>query len=167
MSTFPYFRLTAEDRKSLTDILVSLVYKTIDPTIESVQRAVMNKLYDASTDSETVVETAFGAVDNQINTLKTMSEKCTSDVTSRKLTSEYSNYISAINGCTRLVSQKFRDPISEFTRVHFVALPLMQKIVRDLNSCSSSFNINKIDTCVADFIKAYCQDESCKVNSVM
>ncbi|CAH1710187.1 unnamed protein product [Chironomus riparius] len=163
-STFPYFRLTAENRQNLTGVLSALVYNIIDPTIEAVQKSAMTKFYAYNSDTQTVTEEAFLAVDTQLNALSTLAPNCTTGVTSRKLTAEYSNYTNGINNCTRFVFQKFRDPINEFTREHFVALPLINRIVRDLNQCTGGLNSNRIETCVTNFDNTYCQEDTCKVN---
>jgi hypothetical protein len=166
-STFPYFRLSPENKLNLTGVLSALVYNTIDPMIEAVQKSAMTKLYAYNSDAQTVTEQAFSAVDTQLSALSTLDANCTSGVTSRKLTTEYANYTNGINNCTRFVFQKFREPITEFTRVHFVALPLINRIVRDLNQCTGGLNTNRIDTCVTTFDNTYCQSESCKVNPTM
>jgi hypothetical protein len=164
---FPFFRLSDDARSNLTGILGSLIYEIIDPTVESIQKTAMSKFYDIRTDDKTITEQAFSAVDTQLNALASMNDNCTAGITSRKLTAEYSSYIAAINNCTRFIFQKFREPIGEFTREHFTALPLINRMVRELNGCSNNFNINRIESCVDGFIKNYCQDESCKVNSIM
>jgi len=166
-STFPFFRLSAENKQNLTEVLSALVYDIIDPTLESVQKSAMTKFYAYNSDPQTVTEQAFSAVDTQLNALATLPANCTTGVTSRKLTAEYANYTNGINNCTKFVSQKFRDPITEFTRVHFVALPLINRIVRDLNQCSGGLNVNRIDTCVTNFDNTYCQTDTCKVNPTM
>lgn len=164
-STFPYYRLSEDARKNLTALLGSLIYTVIDPTVESVQKTAMTKMYAFNTDENNVVEQALSAVDTQLSALQSMSENCTAGVTSRKLTAEYANFISAINNCTRFVSQKAREPINEFTRVHFVALPAINRAVRDINTCSS--NANRIDTCVVEFFKNYCQGSGCKFEAIV
>lgn len=143
------------------------MYNIIDPTIEAVQKTAMTKLFAFNSDAQTVTEGAFSAVDSQLNALATLNANCTSGVTARKLTTEYANYTNGINNCTRFVFQKFREPINEFTRVHFVGLPLINRIVRDLNQCSGGLQINKIDACVTAFDITYCQEEACKVNPTM
>ncbi|XP_070497149.1 uncharacterized protein [Chironomus tepperi] len=164
-STFPYFRLSADNRKNLTATLNALIYTTIDPSIEAVQKNAMTKIYSFNTDEQTVTEQAFLAVDTQLSALTTLDVNCTTGVTSRKLSNEYANYTSGINNCTRFVSREFRDPINEFTRVHFVALPLINRIVRELNQCSN--NANKMETCVTAFDTTYCQEASCKANEAI
>jgi hypothetical protein len=161
---FPYYKLTEETRTSLISLLNELITNIIDPTITYIQKNSMDKFYTFSGDSgSTVVEQTFDAAFTQVTS---MTAECKTKVTARSLMQEYGPYLNLINACTRSVSQYFRPPINLFTRRHFQALPKIGDVTRDLNQCSNSNN-NRIEPCSVDFMKKYCQDESCKVNQIM
>lgn len=164
-SSFPYYRLPSDKRKSLVKLLDTLIYGVIDPTVEYVQKASMDQYYSFNHDEKTPVEDAFSAADSQ---LSAMSSECgvTLDITSRKLLNEYSPFISSINDCTKTMSQHYRAPINEFTRVHFVALPLINRLNRDLSSCVGGLSgRDRIEPCVTEFLTKNC--EECQVSSTM
>lgn len=164
-SSFPYYRLSADNRKSLVKLLDNLIYNVIDPTVEYVQKASMDQYYSFNHDEKTPVEDAFSAADSQ---LSAMSSECgvTLDITSRKLLNEYSSFISSINDCTRSMSQRYRSPINEFTRVHFVALPLINRLNRELSNCVGGITGRvKIEPCVTEYLTKNCQE--CQVTSTM
>jgi hypothetical protein len=162
---FPYYRLSSEKRKSLITLLDSLIYNVIDPTVDYVQRTSMQRFYAFNTDEKTPVEEAFSAADSQ---LAAMSSECAkqSDLSARKLMGEYQGFISSINDCTKAMNQQYRAPIGEFTRVHFNALPLINKIHRELSGCSGA-NDKNFDKCVTDFMTKHCQSDKCQTNGVM
>jgi hypothetical protein len=146
-------------------LLSNLIFKVIDPTVEYIQKSSMDKYYAFNVDSQTSVEKAFAAIETQLEAL--ISECPGSKVTSRQLTTEYAPFTAAINECTRLINSKYRAPINEFTRVHFIALPLISRIDRDLRTCSSPLTVNRIEQCAIDFTTKYCQEDSCTTNPVM
>lgn len=162
---FPFFRLTSENRRNLVELLNNLIYKVIDPTVDYIQKTSMDKYFQFNVDAKTSVENTFAAAESQLEALK--SECSGSKVTSRQLTTEYTSFTSAINECTRLISSKYRAPINEFTRVHFIALPLINRIDRDLRACMNPLSIGRIEQCVTDFNTRYCQEESCTTNPTM
>ncbi|KAG5676849.1 hypothetical protein PVAND_006656 [Polypedilum vanderplanki] len=163
-SNFPYYRLEKDTtRKELTALLGSIIYNIIDPTVDYVQKTSMDKFFMFNSDTAPNVEQAFSTADSQLNALATMN--CSdSTVSSRKLMSEYSDFIFAINNCTRVIFQKYRAPINEFTRVHFIALPLINRLNRDLNACTSILNRVGVEACIIEYLKNNCQEENCKVN---
>lgn len=162
-SSFPYYRLNADLRKNLVTYLDTLIYKVIDPTVEFVQKASMDQYYAFNSEEKSVVEQAFLAADSQ---LSAMSSDCGTkmEVSSRKLMNEYSSFISSINDCTREMSRQYRSPISEFTRVHFVALPLINRLNRELNGCSTPRG--STDQCIKEYLAKNCLDH-CSVSAIM
>lgn len=166
-TNYPFYRLTDETRKGLTTLLDGLIKNTIDPTVEYIQKNSMDKLFGFNADSANIVEQTFSAADTQLNAITSMNCSDQSNITSRKLMTEYTDFISSINNCTRYVFQLFRAPINEFTRVHFIALPLINRLNRDLNACPSILNRAGIQKCSEDYLKNNCQEDTCKVIPTM
>jgi hypothetical protein len=151
---FPYYRLASDKRKSLVKLLDSLIYNVVDPTVDYLQRTSLKRFYAFNADERTPVEEAFSAADSQLSAM------------SSELMSEYQSFISSINDCTKAMNQQYRSPIGEFTRVHFNALPLMNKIHRELNNCAGA-NDKKFDQCVNEFSTKHCQNDGCATNGIM
>lgn len=86
------------------------------------------------------------------------------NINNNKLTSSFKEATSAVNDCNRNASVMYRAPINEFTRVHFIALPFINRMNNDLNQCS---NGNNREACTIKFLAKYCEDDSCKVSSTM
>lgn len=170
-STFPYHMLSNDTRHQLVSNLTKLLTECADPTIDYLQKASMLRFYNFMSDAKTPIETALQPVVDQLNTLEqdlksAKNQSCLASVkiTQRGIQTAYSNFTEAVNNCTRKASQAYRAPISEFTRVHFMALPLLNKVERELSACNSN---NVKDSCVLTFLSKFCAEDSCKVCSTM
>lgn len=169
---FPFYQLNDTMRPSLVKRLTTLLNECIDPTIDYVQKNSMLPYFNFMIDSGTPVEIGFMVISAQLEELSTAIKAATDDdclrtlaITSRKLTTSYSGVISAANDCIRNASVTYRDPINVFTRVHFVALPLINRLNSELNQCA---NGNSNNQCIDRYLTRNCEDETtCKVCSTM
>lgn len=170
-SRFPYQSISTETRQKLTKTVTALLTTCIDPTIDYLQKDSMLRFFNFMKDVNTPIENGFKAVVTQLGAISAAVSNTTNDSCLRKeninrrLPTEYSALIAAINDCTRNSSTTYRAPINEFTRVHFAALPLLNRIGTELNQCSN--NGNNRESCVVKFLMTYCEDESCKVCSTV
>jgi hypothetical protein len=192
-SRFPVHTLTEDTRKNLVTLLSSLFTKSMDPTIDFLQKESMLRFYNYDKDESTPIERTFKAIAPQLEELSDAVSNTTNDAClrreniNRRLPNEYSAIISAINDCTRNASAVYRAPINEFTRLHFDALPLITRIgagksykysdilrrftnknSTDLLACANN-GANR-ESCVVRFLKTYCDDtanETCKTGSTM
>lgn len=146
--------------------LTTLITTCIDPAIDYIQKDSMVSFYNFMMDASTPVETGFKVVATQLQDLATVVQGASDDclkkqgISARRITMEYDGVIKVASDCIRNASASYRAPINEFTRVHFVALPLINRINSDVNQCA---NGNKNDQCVAAFLAKYCDDASkCK-----
>lgn len=170
-SVFPYYLLTEDTRNLLMANMTKLLTECADPTIDYLQKDSMLRFYNFMTDATTPIEKALQPAIDQLNTLEedlkaATDQSCLAKVriAQRQIQTAYNSFIDAVNDCTRQASQAYRQPINEFTRVHFIALPLMNKINRELSACNSN---NVKDSCVLNFLSKLCAEDTCKVCSTM
>lgn len=151
--------------------LTALLTNCIDPTIDYLQKESMLRFFNFMKDENTTIEKSFKAVSTQLEELSAAvsgsgDDDCLrKENINRRLPNEYSAVIAAVNDCTRNISNVYRAPINEFTRVHFVALPLIARLSAELNQCAN--NGNNRETCVMKFLETYCEGETCKVCSTV
>lgn len=114
------------------------------------------------TDEGTPIEVALKAEIDQLTELEKQIGAVTDNqcfdkikISSRKISSAYDPFTKALSDCTKNASSTYNAQIREFTRVHFVALPLINKINGDLSSCNSG----NVTGCITDkFLTRYCND---------
>ena len=119
-------------------------------------------MVDGNTQIENAWTGAHAQIENLKNAVKDVTdEKCLENIniSNRRLSVDYNPLTTAITDCTRNASSLFREPISNFTRVHFIALPLINRMVSDLTFCA---NGNKQDECISKFLLRYCE-QTCKI----
>jgi hypothetical protein len=162
--------LEAETRQKLVTRLTEILEQVIDPTIEFLQKDSMLRYFNFMKDSSSPIEKALSPMTKQledlITTTKATNDTCIDkeNITVRRLSRAYSTYESGINSCIREAFIAYRQPISEFTRVHFIALPFISRIQNDLGGCEGGSSQNE---CIENFLKKYCSEDSCKVASTM
>lgn len=167
---FPYYRLDTEKRQNLVKRLTEILEEVIDPTVEFLQKQSMLRYFNFMKDDSSPIEKALSPMNKQleelIETMRGTNDTCLNKemITVRRLSRSYSAYESAINSCIREAFVAYRQPISEFTRVHFVALPFIARIQTDLGGCEGGSSQN---ACIENFLKKYCNEDSCKVESTM
>jgi hypothetical protein len=167
---FPYHRLSAETRQSLVKRITEILIDVIDPTVDYLQKNSMLRYYNFMTDEMSPIEKALKPMSTQledlIKTVQGGNDSCTNkeSITVRRLDREYSSYVGSINSCIREAFSAYRQPISEFTRVHFTALPYIGRILNDLGGCDGG---NNQDACIKNFLIKYCAEDTCKVSSTM
>lgn len=170
-SRYPYYTLNAETRQKLVKTLTALLVNCIDPTVEYLQKESMLPFFDFMKDDSTAIEKGFKGVATQLEKLSAAVSNSSNDAClikeniSRRLPNEYNALVSAINECTRNITIVYRPTINEFTRLHFIALPLINRISTELNQCDN--NGNNRESCVVKFLTTYCEDDSCKVCSTV
>lgn len=169
-SKFPFYQLTDGKRQNLVTRLTSIINDCIDPTVDFVQKKAILGYFDFQADGDTQIETAWSGAHAQIQNLAEMVKTVTDDkclenesVSNRRLAIDYNPLTTAINDCTRNASALYRDPINNFTRVHFLALPLINRMSSDLNFCA---NGNRQEECISKFLLRYCE-ATCKVCPTM
>lgn len=170
-SVFPYYMLKEDTRSSLMANMTKLLTQCADPTIDYLQKESMLRFYNFMVDASTPIEKALQPAIDQLNQLEEDLKAATNAsclakvrITQRQIQNAYNTFIDAVNNCTRQANQAYRAPINEFTRVHFIALPLMNKVNRELQSCDTN---NVKDSCVVNFLSKFCAEDTCKVCSTM
>lgn len=168
---FPYHHLSDATRQSLAKRLASIMTTCIDPTVDYLQNDSMFIYFNFAKSTSSPIETALEGFLTQLNELSDAVKATTDsdclikeDIKSRLLTAEYNNLTTAINACTRNSSASNRGPISEFMRLQLTALTFITRLNLDVNICA---NGNRKEECVANFLKEYCEEDSCKVCSTM
>jgi hypothetical protein len=167
---FSYYRLETETRQKLILRLTEILEQVIDPTIDFLQKSSMLRYFNFMKDTSSPIEKTLAPMTKQledlISTVKGTNDTCINkeSITVRRLSREYSSYENAINSCIREAFIAYRQPISEFTRVHFIALPFISRIQNDLGGCDGGSSQNQ---CVENFLTKYCSEDSCKVASTM
>lgn len=170
-SKFPYHQVNNDTRHNLTRSISAVITNCIDPTVDYLQKTSMLPYFNFMNDSMTPIEIGFTAVTVQLQNLIAAVKAVTNsdclareNVSSRRLSTDYSVVTGAINDCIRNASATYRPPISEFTRLHFIALPFINRMNRDLDQCENGNSTQ----CVIKYLGKYCDNEStCKVCSTM
>lgn len=151
--------------------MTKLLTDCADPTIDYLQKDSMLRFYNFMSDESTPIEKALQPAIDQLNTLEedlkaATNQSCLSKVriVQRQIQNAYNNFTDAVNNCTKQANQAYRAPINEFTRLHFTALPLMNKVNRELSACDTN---NVKDSCVLNFLSKLCAEDTCKVCSTM
>lgn len=154
----------------MVDGLEWVLNDCIDPTVDFIQRKAILGFWNFIEDGDTQIETAWTGARAQINNLKDVvktvtDEKCleNENISNRRLSIDYNPMTTAINDCTRNASALYRDPINNFTRVHFIALPLINRMSTDLTFCA---NGNRQEDCITKYLLRYCE-KTCKVCQTM
>jgi hypothetical protein len=169
-SKYPYFSLTTETRQKLVKTLTALLTTCIDPTVEYLQKNSMLGFFNFMKDENNAIEKSFKAAATQLEKLSSAVSSSSDDDClrreniNRQLPNEYITFNTAIIECTRNISIEYRSPINEFTRAHFLALPLLNRISTELNRCGNNGNG---ESCVVKFLATSCEDETCKVCSTV
>lgn len=173
-SRFPIHTLTEETRKNLKSTVSTLIDTYMDPTIDFLQKEAMLRFYNYAKDETSPIERTIKVIAPQLEEISNSVSNTSNDVClrreniNRRLPNEYIGIISAINDCTRNISNQYRAPINEFTRVHFVALPLITRMSAELMGCANN-GANR-ESCVVRFLETYCVDtanETCKTGATM
>lgn len=170
-SKFPFFALSDETRQNLVKRLTAILINIIDPTVDYLQKDSMLSYFNFMVDPMTSIEAAVKQAEPKLQELRDAIKNVTDeaclkkvDINARKLTASLNPAIAAINDCTRNASALYRAPINEFTRVHFTALPFINRMSMDLSQCS---NGNTKEACSVTFLTKYCEEDSCGVSSTM
>jgi hypothetical protein len=170
-SKYPYYSLTTETRTKLVKTLTALLNTCIDPTVEYLQKDSMLGFFNFMKDENNAIEKSFKLAATQLQEVSSAVSNSSDDDClrreniNRRLPNEYITYLTAIIVCTRNISIEYRTPINEFTRAHFLALPLLNRISTELNRCVN--NGSNRESCVIKFLATYCEDETCKVCSTV
>ncbi|CRL03425.1 CLUMA_CG016348, isoform A [Clunio marinus] len=182
-SKFPYYQLEPEVRQNMVKRLSTIINECIDPTVDYLQKNAILPYFNFMSDEKTPVESSFEPVMTQLEGLKAIIESSdknsclrSANINSRRLTTRYNSVINAVNSCTRSASMTYRAPITEFTRLHFAALPLVNRMNTELNQCTSILastlgtesNSERTNECLKAYLEKYCEDEEqCKVCSTI
>lgn len=168
---FPYHQLNYETRQLLVKRLMTILTTCIDPTVDYLQNNSMFIYFDLMKTASSPIETSLKSFLSQLNELSfavkaTTDDDCLSkeDIKTRFLTLAYNNLTNAINSCSKNAIASNRGPLIEFSKFQFTALTLITRMNFDLNFCA---NGNKKEDCVVNFLKEYCEEDSCKVCSTM
>lgn len=168
---FPYHHLSDATRQNLAKRLASIMTTCIDPTVDYMQNDSMFVYFNFMKSANSPIETALEGFLIQLNELSDAVKATTDsdclikqDVKSRLLTAAYNNLTTAINVCTRDSATSNRGPISEFMALQLTALTFITRLNLDLNICASG---NRKEECAVNFLKEYCEEDSCKVCSTM
>lgn len=144
-----------------------IIFDTVDPVIDFVQKEAMLRYFDFSRDAGTPIELAFTKATEDLAKLSETVAQVTSNPClnregiQRKLQREYSNFTSAVNNCTRALSSSYRTPINDFTRIHFQAQPLLVRIGSNITRCATATNRDRDrEACVIKFLETICADPS-------
>lgn len=163
---FPYHQLSDETRQNLVKMLASVLTSCIDPTVEHLRSETTFVYFNFTQSASSPIENALKDFRSQLNVLtnsvKTATEDCLMqiDVKSGSLTSTYNPLTNAINACSRYATASNRLPLLEFTRLHYAALNMVNRMNLDLNLCG---NGNKKEECVLNYLKENCVKDLCKV----
>lgn len=166
-SKFPYYLLSNTTRVQLVNRLSYIINNCTDPTIDYLQKDSMLRYSNFM--GLTPIETALEPLTSQLELLETAlravnDSDCFSKLTvinQRRLNADFSPFTNAVGDCIRVANQQYRQPINEFTRVHFIALPLINRINNDLSQCANIQNANRREPCVtSNFLEKYCEDDS-------
>lgn len=175
-SKFPFYQLNDTMRTSLVSRLSSIVNDCMDPTISFLQIDSMSQYFNFMTDQKTLSEQAFASAAAQLQELTTLVQGINNDdcvrglgLTARRLGTEYNPIITAITDCVRNATSLYRPPTNDFTRVHLVALPYINRMGTDLGNCGSNAvgNAGTNNQCIDRFLAKYCANDSCKTCSTM
>lgn len=156
---FPYFALSNETRDALSSNITFFLRNCSKPTNDYLGRNATLPMFDYTTNNTSPIEIAFKPVKDILDQIIAVASSVNIDTQClRTIGLGFSRFertftavVNYINQCTRLLSLTYRPAITEFTRLHFVALPVVNRLATDLNSCASNWNLDR-ETCAKKII---------------